>query len=74
MIVMNILLGERGHVVRRAADLAAAVKLLAIRANRCSGTYCDRRIVMKVGFVGLGQMGSGMAASSIEGRSRSDRL
>ena len=32
MIVMNILLGERGRGQERAADLAAAVKLLAIGA------------------------------------------
>jgi hypothetical protein len=42
MIVKNILLGKGGNVVtiEPTADLAAAVKLLAIGANRCSGSYC----------------------------------
>jgi hypothetical protein len=30
----------RARGQERAADLAAAVKLLAIGANRCSGSYC----------------------------------
>ena len=41
MIVMNVLLGKRGQRGHdRAADLAAAEKLLAIGANWFSGTYC----------------------------------
>ena len=81
MIVKNGLLGKRGNVVtiEATADLATAVKLLAddasarlARSDRCQLILGNQlRIwtggfVMKVGFVGLGHMGSGMAASLLK--------